>query len=694
MLARELVNPKSIVVVGGSNSLQKPGGKVLYNLLSGTYKGDLSVINPKEKSVQGIRSYANISDLPRAEMAILAVAAKHCEDIIRNLAGQKGTKGFIILSAGFSEESQEGAEREKAIAAIVEEAGGSLIGPNCIGVMNQHYQGVFTTPVPGMDGRGCDFISGSGATAVFIMEAGISKGVSFSSVYSVGNSAQVGVEEVLQHLDETFDPDLSSRIKLLYIENIDRPDLLLKHASSLIRKGCRIAAIKAGTSEAGSRAASSHTGALASSDTAVDALLRKAGIVRCYSREELTTVASVFMHKPMTGNNLAIITHAGGPAVMLTDTLSEGGLAVPVIESPEKDELLEKLHPGSSVANPIDFLATGTAEQLGEIIDYCDRYFHEIDGMVVIFGSPGLFPVNEVYDVLYSKMKTCTKPIFPVLPSVINAREEIAEFLSRGQINFPDEVALGRALVKIKSTSPPVSAQITIPEVDRESTGKIMHEANEGFIPPEMVGKLLDAANIPRIDENYAKEENEAVAKSEKIGYPVVMKVVGPVHKTDIGGVVLNVCSGEEVAREFRRMIRLPGVTGVLIQPMLRGLELFAGLKREPKFGAMVFCGVGGIFVEVMKDVSSELAPLTHQTALGMIGRLRGNKLLKGFRGQDPVDEMQFAGILVQLSALAIACPEIEEMDLNPLIGNKEGIWVVDSRIYIKRDENKRATAL
>ncbi len=683
MLARELVNPKSIVVVGGSNNLQKAGGKVLYNLINGTFKGDLAVINPKETSVQGIRSYTDMSDLPQTDLAILAIASKYCEDTIHYLVEHKGTKGFIILSAGFAEEGREGAKMEEAIAGIVEKAGGSLIGPNCIGVLNQNYKGVFTTPIPLLDSKGCDFISGSGATAVFIMEAGIPNGLKFSSVYSVGNSAQTGVEEVLQHLDETFDPAVSSRVKILYIENIDKPDLLLKHASSLIRKGCRIAAIKAGTSEAGSRAASSHTGALASSDTAVDALLRRAGIVRCYSREELTTVACVFMHKPLTGKNFAIITHAGGPAVMLTDTLSEAGLRVPRINSPEKKELLEKLHPGSSVANPIDFLATGNAGQLKEIIEYCDQYFHEIDAMVVIFGSPGLFPVNEVYEVLYNKMKTCRKPIFPVLPSVINASGEIAEFLGRGQINFPDEVALGRALSRIISTPPPLTDQIIVPDVDHNRLDSIMNNAKEGFLSPDLVGQVLDSAGIPRIAECYVKEEDEAVSQSEQMGFPVVMKVIGPIHKTDIGGVVLDIHSGDEVAGEFRRMIKLPGVTSILIQPMMKGLELFAGLKREPKFGTLVFCGLGGIFVEVMKDVSSELAPLTMDTARTMIRRLGGYEMLRGARGQNPVNEEQFAEILVKLSALATVCPEIEEMDLNPLIGTKEGIWAVDARVKI-----------
>jgi acetyltransferase len=231
----------------------------------------------------------------------------------------------------------------------------------------------------------------------------------------------MGVEEILQYMDETYVEGESPKVKLLYIENIDKPGLLLKHASSLIRKGCHIAAIKAGSSEAGSRAASSHTGALASSDVAVDALFKKAGIVRCYGREELISVASIFMFPELKGDRLAIITHAGGPAVMLTDALSNNGLKVPGIDNEHAPELLEKLYPGSSVANPIDFLATGTAGQLGAIIDYCDQKFDEIDGMAVIFGTPGLFPIYDVYKLLDEKMKTSSKPIYPILPSIFTA---------------------------------------------------------------------------------------------------------------------------------------------------------------------------------------------------------------------------------------------------------------------------------
>lgn len=686
MITNELINPKGIVVVGGSDDVQKPGGKVLKNLIDNHFKGNLYVVNPKADEVQGVKSFRDVADLPQVDLAILAIAAKFCPQTVEVLATQKGTKAFIILSAGFHEESEEGAKLEQQIVDTINRTGGCLIGPNCIGVMNTNYAGVFTTPIPKFDPKGVDFISGSGATAVFIMESSIPRGLTFNSVYSVGNSAQIGVEEVLEYLDNTFNPQKSSRVKLLYIESINKPQKLLKHAQSLIRKGCRIAAIKAGSSSAGSRAASSHTGALASSDVAVDALFRKAGIVRCYGRDELATVASIFMHPELKGKNIAVITHAGGPAVMLTDSLSNNGLEVPPIEGPKAKELLTKLFPGSSVANPIDFLATGTAEQLGFIIDACEKDFDNIDAMIVIFGSPGLFPVYDVYDLLDEKMKVCRKPIFPVLPSVMNVKNEIEHFIAKGRIFFPDEVSLGNALAKIYHTPKPAPEKLTLPKVDEKAIREVIDKSNNGYLTPDAVQRLLDAAGIPRAGEAVVTSANDAAKAAEELGFPVVMKVVGPVHKSDVGGVVLNVKDAETVRKEFDRMIKIKDTTAILIQPMLKGVELFVGAKREDKFGHMVLCGLGGIFIEVLKDVKAALAPIDTNEALSMIQGLKGYGIMKGARGQEPVNEPIFAEIVSRISALLTVAPEIFEMDLNPLLGSKDKVVTVDARIRIEKE--------
>ena len=681
MINQQLIQPKSIVVIGGSNDVTKPGGKILKNLIDHRFAGNLYVTNPKEVEIQGIKCYQNPNDLPECDLAILAIAARFCPDTVELLAKTKNTRAFIILSAGFHEESEEGARLEQQIVETINSVNGCLIGPNCIGVMNTHHTSVFTTPIPKLDPKGVDFISGSGATAVFIMESGIPNGLSFSSVYSVGNSAQMGVEEVLQYLDESFDPETSSKVKLLYIESVSKPDMLLKHASSLIRKGCKIAAIKSGSSSAGSRAASSHTGALASSDSAVDALFRKAGIVRCYGREELATVAGIFMHKPLTGKNIAIITHAGGPAVMLTDALSNNGLEIPHIECPE---LLAKLLPGSSVANPIDFLATGSAANLGDIIDYCDEKFDNIDAMAVIFGSPGLTEVYDVYKLLDEKMKSCRKPIFPILPSVINVKNEIEYFLSLGRINFPDEVVFGNALAKIYNTPAPAQPAVH-PEIDKDAIRRLIDEAGEGYLDPEKVQQLLDAAGIPRAGEAVVNNAPDAVKAAKKLGFPVVMKVVGPVHKSDVGGVVLNIKDDNSVFQEFNRMIQIKDTTAVLIQPMLSGTQIFAGAKAEPKFGHMILCGLGGIFIEVLKDVQASLSPVSLLEARAMITGLKSYKIIQGVRGQEGVNEDAFADVIVRLSALCETAPEIVEMDINPLLGNARGIVAVDARIRVEK---------
>ena len=689
MINRQLLHPESIVVVGGSNNVHKPGGALVRNLISGGYKGTLRIVNPKEDEVQGIKVFHDAADIPQTDLAVLVIPAPACPDTVELLASQKGVKAFIIISAGFGEETKAGAVLEQRILDSCEKYGAALIGPNCIGLMNSWHHSVFTKPIPTLHDKGVDFISGSGATAVFILESAVIKGLPFNSVWSVGNSKQIGIEDVLQYMDENFDPERDSHIKLLYIENISNPDKLLFHASSLIRKGCRIAAIKAGSSESGSRAASSHTGAIASSDSAVEALFRKAGIVRCYSREELTTVGCIFTLPPLTGRNFAIVTHAGGPGVMLTDALSKGGLNVPKIEGPEADELKGLLFPGSSVANPIDILATGTPEHLGLAIDYCENKFKGIDAIFVIFGTPGLVQLYEAYDVLHKKILECKKPIFPILPCLHTAGPEVAEFLKKGHVNFSDEVTLATALTQVMKTPQPASGEIELMGVDVPRIREVIAgiEGN-GYISPEKVHELFECAGIPMVPEKVSADKAELIAFADKVGYPVVAKVVGPVHKSDVGGVALNIRTAEHLALEFDRMMKIEGATGIMVQKMLKGRELFIGAKYEPRFGHIVLCGIGGIFVEVLKDVSSGLAPLSYDEAYSMIRSLRAYKIIKGTRGQKGVNEKKYAEIIVRLSTLLRFATEIKELDINPLLADEDDVVAVDARIRIEKNDN------
>ena len=686
MINQQLLNPKSIAIIGGSNNVHKPGGAVVRNLLSGGYQGTLRIVNPKEDEVQGIKAFHDARELPPTELAILVVAAKYCPEYVELLAKEKQTRAFIIISAGFSEETKAGAELEQRILDVCKQYGAALIGPNCIGLLNRNHHSVFTKPIPKLDPLGVDFVSGSGATAVFILESAVIKGLQFNSVWSIGNGKQIGIEDVLQYMDENFNPDIDSKVKLLYIENISNPDKLLFHASSLIRKGCRIAAIKAGSSESGSRAASSHTGAIASSDSAVEALFRKAGIVRCFSREELTTVGCIFTLPELKGKNFAIVTHAGGPGVMLTDALSKGGLNVPKIEGPEADELKSKLFPGSAVANPIDILATGTAEQLGIAIDYCEHQFKDIDAIAVIYGTPGLTQLYEAYEVLHQKMMECKKPIFPILPSLHTAGPEVAEFLQKGHVNFSDEVTLATALSQIMRTPKPAPPEVQLYGIDIPKLNKIIFSIeNNGYVSPQMVRDILSCAGIPLVPEMVSTSKDELIAFANEVGYPVVAKVVGPVHKSDVGGVTLNIRTAEHLALEFDRMMGIKDAIGVMVQKMLKGTELFIGAKYEERFGHVVLCGLGGIFVEVLKDVSSGLAPLSYAEAYSMIHSLRGYKIIKGTRGQQGINEQKYAEIIVRLSTLLRFATEIKEIDINPLLADENNVVAVDARILIEK---------
>ena len=690
MINRQLLHPESIVVIGGSNNMHKPGGAIVRNLVQGGYKGTLRVVNPREDEIQGIKAFHDARELPPTEMAILVVAAKYCPDYVKYLAAEKEVKAFIIISAGFGEETQEGAEREKQILDYCNQYGCALIGPNCIGMMNDWYHGVFTKPIPQLRPEGVDFISGSGATAVFILESAVIKGLPFNSVWSIGNGKQIGIEDVLQYMDEHFNPERDSKIKLLYIENISDPDKLLYHAGSLIRKGCHIAAIKAGSSESGSRAANSHTGALASSESAVEALFRKAGIVRCYSREELTTVGCIFTLPSLTGKNFAIVTHAGGPGVMLTDALSKGGLHVPRIAGPMAEELKSKLFQGASVENPIDILATGTSEQLGIAIDYCEEKFDEIDAIFVIFGTPGLVRPYEAYNILDSKIRKGKKPIFPILPSVHTAGPEVAEFLQKGHVNFSDEVTLANSLARVMSTPQPAPPEVNLFGVDVPRIRDIVTGIKEsGYISPNLVREIFSCAGIPMVQELVSDQKEELTSFAEKIGYPVVTKVVGPIHKSDVGGVALNIRSKEHLALEFDRMMRIRDAKAVMVQKMLQGTELFIGAKYESRFGHVVLCGLGGIFVEVLKDVSSGLAPLSRSEAESMIHSLKAYKILRGTRGQKGINERKYQEIIVKLSTLLRFATEIKELDINPLLADENEVTAVDARIWIEKPQDE-----
>ncbi|MBL7811444.1 MAG: acetate--CoA ligase family protein [Bacteroidetes bacterium] len=683
MIHPHLSDPRSIAVVGASENNTKPGGKVITNLIAGGFKGEVYAVNKNKVNIPGAAYYADIASMPAADLAILSVPAHDSVHCVQQLC-EKGTRAFIMYSAGFGEAGEEGKELENALKQLLEKYDATLIGPNCIGIINQHYKGVFTSPIPEYDPMGCELISSSGATAVFIMEAAMSTGLRFSNIYSIGNALQTGIEDILEHLDTHFTAD-SPKVKLLYLEDIRNPFKFLRHASSLIRKGCHIAAIKAGYSQAGSRAASSHTGAMASADHVVRALFAKAGIMYCSGRDELITAGCIFQSKTLTGENLAIITHAGGSAVMLTDALESGGLKVPHLPAEDTAGLLASLHPGSSVANPIDFLATGTATQLEQIIDFCEAH-PGIDAMIVVFGSPGLFNnVHDVYHVIHDKMDTCTKPIYPVLPSLINAREEIDAFLDQGHVNFPDEVVLGKALPHVYFRPRPTFGMTHLEPMQTATIRNMMAQAGNGYLDPVETNQLLQAAGIRVAPLSLCYNREQLSLALANVAFPLVLKVYGPVHKSDTGGVSLNLLNADAVYTEYDRMMQIPGAKGVVIQPMLQGEELYCGAVKQGQFGHLVICGLGGIFLELLNDVAYGLAPLDLPESSAMIRSLKGYKIFTGYRNKAGVNEALFADAIAKVASLVHLAPEIAEMDINPFKGSPNELIAIDARIRIEK---------
>ncbi len=676
MIHPALVSPETIAVIGASDKLHTPGGRLLDNLLKSNFKGKIYPVNPKKKEIRGMKVYPYAKDLPPTDLAIIAIAAPYVEETVKILTEQKGTRGFIIISAGFSDAGPQGAEMEKRIVRQIEKYGGTLLGPNNIGLINSHYAGIFTTPVPQLDENGVSLISGSGATAVFIMEAAMQRGMRFRSVWTVGNSAQIGIEEVLEYIDT--EENAKPGVIMLYMEQIRKPEKLLKHARSLHRKGFRLTAIKAGSSVAGSRAAASHTGAMASPDVFADALFKKAGILRAYGRFDLIDRAMVMHYPRANGKKVGIVTHAGGPGVMLTDILEKKAMEVPQITNPIKEELKAQLFPGASVENPIDILATGTAEQLDLVLEYTDRYFDEIDMRAVIFGSPGLFPVYDAYEVILKHMKTGQKPLYPILPSVINVKNEIEFFIEKGGRVFFDEVNFGRALADVYHQTP----VFPLPG-SHKNKKSFSFDTLTGFLTPEETYKLLSAYEIPVAEQIIINSKAEINRIPEKL-FPIVMKVTGPVHKTETGGVRLDIKTKEEARRIFDELMQIKSAKAVLIQPYIEGgTELFAGLISDAKFGRLLMFGKGGTEVEIWQDVARVLLPATEEELLWHLKKLKIYKLFEGFRNQEVLPLKPWLELLIRIQMLIADHPRIKELDLNPIIAKDGQYRVVDARIRI-----------
>lgn len=681
---QRLFTPNSIVVIGGSNDDSKPGGRVLKHIIEQGYTGSLWVINPKGAAIKRLPTYGSIELLPETpDLAIIAIPARFVEKAMEDLE-RKGVKTVIVLTAGFGEKDAAGKRAELDLCKIADRAGMTLVGPNCVGILTPSYGGKFAGIMPKLVPGTVDFISCSGATVDQTIEEATARGLSFCNIVTTGNSTQQGVEDILALMDDNYGPG-SSPTLLLYMESIKKPKKLLKHARSLTDKGCTVVGIKSGVTEAGARAAASHTGAIATNDTAVDALFEKAGIIRAHSKVELIDIACVLSatHGSLDVSRVCIITDAGGPGVMLSDELNRQGLDLPILKDETQSELSAVLPPESPVGNPIDCLPSRNGKQIRAILNILEKEKDNFDVIVIITSNSMLQDNWDTYEAIIEGMnKPGAIPIIPVLSPTVSGAELIDKFKSFGKLYFRDEVAIGKALGMVAKRGRLAVSEASLPSYDKVKIETVLNSCR-GVLTPRDTEKILNAAGIklPAQMEVFAQDALKDAC--EQIGYPLVMKVIGPLHKSDAGGVQVGIKNSDEARSAWKAMLSIEDAKGVLLQPMIEGHEVILGVSREGEFGHLIMFGLGGIYTELFKDVRFALAPLSIDESLNMVKGIKCYPMLEGIRGERGMSINLLTDFLLRLSQLVTDFPIIREIDLNPIKGYDADLYAIDARIII-----------
>jgi acetyltransferase len=681
-MLHKLINPASIAIIGASEDTSKPGGKLLQNIIISEYAGHVYPVNPKYSVVQSIPTYASVTDLPTTpDLALIVIPAKYVQAALVELA-EKGAKVVVVLSAGFGEVSPAGKQEEQQLARIADEHNMLLLGPNCSGLLTYAHASKFTGFVPKMKPKGVDILSASGAMIDFLAEQAVRRGIPLRSFMTVGNAAQSNITELLTLFDEQDDLTIAP-IKLIYAESINDPQSFLQHARNLRRKGGVLAGIKAGTSTVGRRAAASHTGAMATNDTAVEALFGKAGLIRVQSRLELIDMACALVctKGKNEGRRVCVISDAGGPAVMLADELAHWNLTVPPLKASTQQKLRDLLPAGATVENPIDCLPTRTSAMMRQMIDIiATAEADNIDYLLLIIGDPGLIDIWEMYDVVIRAMDKYSLPILPTFCSVLTTSTSLHKYRQTGKCYFEDEVAMARALGRIVNQPPITNPITTVPEFNHQQIAEILTGA-AGVLSPPKTRELLLAAGL-HFPRQQALTDVDQLAAVD-IPFPWAMKAMGPVHKSDVGGVVLGVENLAQAGRVWQQLLQIEGTYGCLIQEMVTGTEVIIGSVQEGEFGQLVMFGLGGIYTEAFRDVNFCLAPLSLAEAKRMIDASQGLPLIKGARGQPGMDINMLCDWVIRIGLLVHHFSQIQELDLNPVKGYGRELRVVDARIIV-----------
>ena len=692
--------PASVAVAGASRDPRTIGGLVFRNLLQGGFEGPVYPVNPSAGFVQSVAAYATLSDCPTVpELVVVAVPAARVAEVVDE-AGRLGSRAAVIISAGFSETGEAGAQAEQQVVEIARRHGIRLVGPNCMGVLsaaadvrlNATFSQVF--PPPGQ----VAFSSQSGALGLAILAAAERLGLGLSSFASVGNKADISGNDLLQF----WESDPATEVILLYLESFGNPRRFARLARRIARNK-PIVAVKSGRTRAGERAASSHTGALAAGDVAVDALFRQAGVIRTDSLEELFDVATVLAHQPLpSGTRVGILTNGGGPGILAADACESNGLEVTEL-SPETEARLAGFLPAAAgVHNPVDMVASATAEDYGRAM----RVLAEdpgVDALLVIFIPPVVTRAGDVAQ----EMVSASADIGPDVPilSVFMSEEGVPPSLARAHIPsfaFPEDAAraLGHAARYAAWRRRPLGRVVEVDGVDVEAARAVVDDAcadagpDGVWLDATQTDALLSAFGVATARARVVHSAEEAVAAAEQIGGKVAVKSAAPVHKTELGGVHLGLESPEEIAEAVyaisRELIRGEQgeleAAGFLVQAMAGdGVEMMVGVSHDPTFGPILVAGMGGTLVELLRDVSVRIHPLTDTDVRDMLTSLRGYPLLTGYRGAPPADVPALEDLLYRLSALVEEVPELAELDCNPVFVHRErnGVTVVDARVRL-----------
>jgi acetyl coenzyme A synthetase (ADP forming)-like protein len=690
-------NPRAVAVIGASRQRGTIGAEIFHNLLSYGFNGPVYPVNPTSAVVQSVPAYASVEAIAGpVDLAVIVVPAARVIEVAA-ACGRKGVKALVVISAGFSETGKEGQESQAELLRVCRASGMRLIGPNCMGIANTHPEVLLdATFAPGVPPQGrVGFSSQSGALGLAIIEYANSLGLGISTFVSVGNKADISGNDLLRY----WESDDGTDVILLYLESFGNPKKFSEIARRVGRKK-PIVVVKSGRSAAGARATSSHTGALlAASDVTVDALFRQAGVIRTDTLAELFDVASLLVNQPLPrGHRVGIITNAGGPAILCADACEARGLEVPVLSEESQKELRTFLLPSASASNPVDMIASASAEDYRKAIEIVAAD-QNVDALIVIFTPPLVTRAEDVAREIVAAVKTFdgSKPVMAVFLSAQGTPEELrSPDFNIPSYAFPETaaIALARAARYREWRERPETTVPQFEDIRRDEAAAVVAAAlgrGGGWLTPEETAELCSCYGLPLVEQRIASDVEEAAVAAAELGGEVALKAIAPgvIHKTEAGAVRLHLRGVEQVrmaAGEMSERLKAQGQspTGFVVQQMAQsGVEMLVGVVHDPQFGPVVACGAGGVQVELLRDVSIRLTPLSQEDALEMIRSLKTYPLLRGFRGAPLCDVAALEDGLLRLSAMVEDLPQIAELDLNPFVVHQQGATILDSRIRV-----------